>query len=68
MIQKETLFKYHQTYSEDEISQKATPITHQDEYLIADTPTIEYCFIRDGHYWKLSHTWGHFLLGKVKPE
>jgi hypothetical protein len=57
------IFKYNQQYTEKEILHNATPVNYQDEFLIADTPFREYWFIREGHYWKLSHTWGHFTLG-----
>jgi hypothetical protein len=64
MPDNERPFKSNQIYTEDEIITKATPVNHFDEYLVADTPSTEYWFIREGHYWKLSHTWGHFLLVK----
>jgi len=62
------LFEYNKTYSEDDILKVATPVNHQGEYLIADSPNIEYWFIRDGHFWKLDHTWGHFIIGKRRGE
>ena len=57
-------FQYNVEYTEEQILAVATPVNHQDEYLVADTPETEYWFKRKGHYWELSHVWGHFLLGK----
>lgn len=51
------VFEYNKTYSEEDIRKLATPVNHQVEYLVADTPDMEYWFVREGHYWKLSHTW-----------
>jgi hypothetical protein len=59
-------FEYKREYTEEQISAKVTPVNHQGEFLIADTPDKEYWFKRDGHYWKLDHTWGHFILTKAK--
>lgn len=61
-------FEYDKEYTEEQILAKATPVTHQDKCLIADTPDVEYWFVRSGHYWKLSHTWGHFLLAKATGD
>lgn len=57
-------FQYGVVYTEDEILKVASPVNHQDEYLVADTPSTEYWFQRSGHYWELSHVWSHFVLGK----
>ena len=66
-MERKFIFHSGKTYSEDEITKEATPITHDGDYLIADTPDREYWFLREGHFWKLDHTWGHFYL-QEKPS
>lgn len=62
------LFEYDVGYTEEEILDKATPVNHQDKYIVADTPETEYWFTQSGHYWKLNHTWGHFIVFKKTKD
>jgi len=59
-------FEYDVEYTEIQILETATPVNHQDEYLVADTPETEYWFKRRGHFWELSHVRGHIFLRKVE--
>lgn len=61
--EKMDIFEYGTEYTYEQIYEKATPVTYQDEYLIADTADTKYWFLRSGHYWKLDHTWRHHFLG-----
>ena len=58
------IFRSDKAYTEEEISKSASPVNHDESsgMLIADTPEREYWFRREGHYWRLDHTWGHFFL------
>ena len=60
------LFEYNKTYTEEDILAVASPVNRQGKYLVADSPDTEYWFVRDGHFWELDHTWGHFFVGRGK--